>query len=181
MSASRIQEEYFVEPLIKLAAADFLESFSQLLLAASLLERRPRTACENPDIARAVENATSLLLSAYERFRLLAAGLGSNADEAGGAGGAARRSVDDVIAAAIADRVLTDYPPAVKLLCREISSHNAQEVIATFIPELRSCVRAIRRLDLQATDLVSRIQAVESAYIDAMVKGQYVAYVNRVD
>ena len=56
----------FEDATFQAAAADFEASFSELLRAASLMERRPTDGVENPDVPNALKRARWLLVGAIE-------------------------------------------------------------------------------------------------------------------
>jgi hypothetical protein len=112
MSPSLAQRHAFIGVMIQSAAADFLASFSELLRASSLLERRPEAAHANPDVDQSIKKAKWLLAAAIET----------------------RKAIDRI-----------DAGPK----------------------------------NLGSQELAIELQAALSAFADNLIKGQYVAYVNR--
>ena len=180
MSTRLEEQSTLVGLLIQAAASDFLASFSELLLASSLLERRPNDMAENPDIDKSIGKAKWHLLAAIVIFDHLSGAIEVAAESRGSTGQERRTGVPSLVAEAVRRGLLVDCPPAATLVSKVISAHNLKEVIPAFRSELVSCRDAIDRIDLRSSRVVVQLHTALTAYANSMIKGQHVAYLNRM-
>lgn len=175
MSSSPDHELLLIEQTIHSIAADFLSSFSDLLRAAALLERRPKLPLENPDIDSSIRKAKWLLSAAIEASDRLAGGSSAAAVSTTTTQPTSRRSLSSIIAGAVQQGMLTESSQARDLVSRLAESHDPNQLILAFAAELKACRRALDGLETKSNNLALQLHATLSAYVNGLVNGQYIA------
>jgi hypothetical protein len=180
MNLSSEQTPIFIESLIQSARADFLASFSELLFALSLLERRPHVPLENPDIDQALTKARWLLGVAIETFDRLAVALKNVNISARERQATTETEIAPLLEKAIQSGILVDCPPAAGSATQLVMRRDTGQIIIEFRNELGSCRDAMSKLNKDSKLSLEHLHSVLSTYMNCMIKGQYLAYLNSV-
>jgi hypothetical protein len=163
------------ETILQQAASDFLSSYSEFLNAASLLERRPQSKAIHPDTNRSLAASRWLLARAISELGRVLAVTPAAQENLVAAESRASPTLPSIVARAIGDKILTQWPEAERLLVALPAIHSASDVIPVLQRELSVCEEAVSHVDVHSSALSWQLHTALSAFTDALVKGQYIA------